>query len=137
LLLTVIRNQNTHPAIDDFGVKYFGRENAQHLIDVLKKLYEITTNWKGGKFLGLTIQWDYKARTCDISMPGALPYHLPRGPNMPLMPGQNPSMDKLNSSPNPSTTLLPLTLLSDIDSKKSLGPCSTMAGPLIQRFWLR
>ena len=65
-----MRNITFALAVDDFGVKCVGQENADHLITVLKKLYEITSNWKGNKFLGLTINWDYGQKTCDISMPG-------------------------------------------------------------------
>ena len=31
--------------IDDFGVKYVGRENAEHLKCILVEKYEITTDW--------------------------------------------------------------------------------------------
>jgi hypothetical protein len=56
--------------VDDFGVKYVGEEHAQHLIDTLQSLYSITTDWTGSLYCGLTLQWDYLARTVDLSMPG-------------------------------------------------------------------
>ena len=56
-------------AVDDFGVKYIGKENANHLIQALQKLYTISINWTGSLFCGLTIDWDYAALTCDILMP--------------------------------------------------------------------
>jgi hypothetical protein len=55
--------------VDNFGVKYMGRENAEHLMDLLRKIYSITADWTGSKYIGLTLNWDYKARTCDLSMP--------------------------------------------------------------------
>ena len=55
--------------VDDFGVMYEGREHAQHLIDTLEALYKITTDWSGTQYCGLTLDWDYKARTVDLSMP--------------------------------------------------------------------
>ena len=55
--------------VDDFGVKYIGKENADHLIQALQKLYTISINWTGSLFCGLTINWDYAAHTCYISMP--------------------------------------------------------------------
>ena len=55
--------------VDDFGVKYSGKENADHLIQALQKLYTISINWTSSLLYGLTIDWDYAARTCDISMP--------------------------------------------------------------------
>jgi hypothetical protein len=56
--------------VDDFGKKYIHSHDAQHLIDTLASLYEITTNWTGAKYIGLTLDWDYKVQTLDISMPG-------------------------------------------------------------------
>ena len=55
--------------VDDFGVKYIGKENDDHLIQSLQKLYTISIDWNGPLFCGLTIDWDYAARTCNISMP--------------------------------------------------------------------
>ena len=55
--------------VDNFGVKYIGKENADYLIQALQKLYIISIDWTGSLFCGLTIDWDYAARTCDISMP--------------------------------------------------------------------
>ena len=31
--------------VGDFGVKYVGREHAEHLIQTLKKQYDIATDW--------------------------------------------------------------------------------------------
>ena len=56
--------------VDDFGIKYVNRESAEHLETVLKLKYKLTTDWAGTSYLGLTLQWDYVARTVDISMPG-------------------------------------------------------------------
>ena len=33
--------------VDDFEVKYVGKEHAQHLRDTLRKDYTVTTDWKG------------------------------------------------------------------------------------------
>jgi hypothetical protein len=66
---------NTRPisftlCVDDFGVKYVGKEHAQHLVNALAQLCEIPIDWTGTLYLGLTLKWDYSARTVDISMPG-------------------------------------------------------------------
>ena len=60
---------NCSLVIDGFGVKYKGKEKAEHLIQALQKLYNISINWTGSLFCGLTIDWDYTERTCDIYMP--------------------------------------------------------------------
>ncbi len=56
--------------VDDFGVKYVGREHAQHLIDALRQHYEIEEDWTGKLYCGISLRWDYKRRHVDISMPG-------------------------------------------------------------------
>jgi hypothetical protein len=33
--------------VDDFGVKYVGREHAEHLMECIKNNYNISSNWKG------------------------------------------------------------------------------------------
>eukprot|EP00956_Cyclotella_meneghiniana_P031758 scaffold84459_cov26-Cyclotella_meneghiniana.AAC.1 len=33
--------------VDDFGVKYVGKEHAQHLIDTLKQHYKLAEDWDG------------------------------------------------------------------------------------------
>ena len=54
--------------VNDFGVKYVGKENSDHLIQVIKKQYTIFIDWNDSLFCGLHIQWDYSARNCNISM---------------------------------------------------------------------
>ena len=56
--------------VDDFGVKYVGKQNAQHLIDTLQKHYTTSVDWEGKLYCGMTLQWDYKNGTVDVSMPG-------------------------------------------------------------------
>jgi hypothetical protein len=56
--------------VDDFAVKYVKNENAEHLRNALLHSYELTTDWGGTFYSGMTLKWDYKNSTCDISMPG-------------------------------------------------------------------
>jgi hypothetical protein len=57
--------------VDDFGVKYVGKEHADHLIACLaKSKYKLTEDWKGNLYCGITLDWNYKMRHIDISMPG-------------------------------------------------------------------
>jgi hypothetical protein len=55
---------------DHFAVKYVGKQHAEHLRDVLLRTYELTMYWTVTVYSGMTLKWDYKSRTCDISMPG-------------------------------------------------------------------
>jgi hypothetical protein len=56
--------------VDDFGVKYVGKEHADHLIQTLQGHYEISMDWNGRRYIGLTLQWDYQHRSVHLSMPG-------------------------------------------------------------------
>jgi hypothetical protein len=47
-----------------------GKDNAHHLRNALLRHYEITTDWGGIVYSGMTLKWDYQKRTCDISMQG-------------------------------------------------------------------
>jgi hypothetical protein len=56
--------------VDDFAVKYVGKQHAEHLWNALLQTYELTTDWTATVYSGMTLKWDYNKRTCDISMPG-------------------------------------------------------------------
>jgi len=55
--------------VDDFGIKYLRQEDAEHLLAALQSLYKITVDWKGKKYVGITIEHDRQARTITLSMP--------------------------------------------------------------------
>ncbi len=55
--------------VDNFGIKYVGKEHIQHLLGILKEHYMISEGWSGTKFIGLTIDWDYCGCKVNISMP--------------------------------------------------------------------
>ena len=54
--------------VDDFGVKYFPKDDANHLIKSLRQNYDITVDWTGANFCGLNIDWNYAQGWVDISM---------------------------------------------------------------------
>ncbi len=57
--------------VDDFGVKFVGKEHADHLIASIKSTYKkLTEDWTGSLYCGITLEWDYVGQTVDISMPG-------------------------------------------------------------------
>ena len=63
--------------VDDFGVKYIGKEHADHLIQCLRNHYqEVKIDWGGIRFCGIHLDWDYTNRTCDLSMPGYMEQDL-------------------------------------------------------------
>ena len=55
--------------VDAFGVKYVGKEHAQHLKNTLEEKYTVTTEWEGTRYIGITLDWDYKRRQVHLSMP--------------------------------------------------------------------
>jgi hypothetical protein len=78
--------------VDDFGVKYTKRADAEHLITSLQTAYKISTEWEGDRYIGLNLKWDYHKHTCDISMPGYIERVLARFNHpTPKKPQHNPS----------------------------------------------
>jgi hypothetical protein len=64
--------------VDDFGVKYFSKQDAEHLLAALSDNYKISVDWDGKKYCGLVIDWNYPKNYVDISMPGYIPSALDR-----------------------------------------------------------
>ena len=46
--------------VDDFGVKYVGIDNAQHLMKSLRKHYEVEEDWTGSLYCGIELDWKYE-----------------------------------------------------------------------------
>jgi hypothetical protein len=109
---------DTHPisfslVVDDFGVKYVGREHAEHLMTCIKKKYNISSDWNGTAYCVLTLDWDYKDRTVDLSMPGyikatlhkyqhpapARPEHSPHAWNPPIYGAKTQFVSDTKPSP--------------------------------------
>jgi hypothetical protein len=66
---------NTRPlsftiAVEDFAVKYVGKQHAEHLQNALLRTNDLTTDWTATMYSGMTLKWDYKNRRCEISMTG-------------------------------------------------------------------
>ena len=55
--------------VDDFGVKYIGRQHAEHLMSILKQHYDMEEDWKGELYCGITLKWNYAEGYVDIAMP--------------------------------------------------------------------
>ncbi len=49
-----------------------------HLISILKQDYEISEDWSGNKYIGITFDWDYANRCVHLSMPGYIAKLLQR-----------------------------------------------------------
>jgi hypothetical protein len=55
--------------VDYFSVKYITTAYAHHLRNALLRHYQITADWDGTVYSGITLDWDNNKHTCDISMP--------------------------------------------------------------------
>ena len=104
--------------VDDFGVKYVGREHADHLIQCLRNHYkEIDIDWTGKRFCGIHLHWDYLNRTCDLSMPGYVDHALHKF--------QHPTPKKPQDSPYPAAVKqygVKVQLTDPIDTSARLPP---------------
>jgi hypothetical protein len=57
-------------AVNNFGIKYVGKEHVDHLLQALKQEHEVTENWTGALYCGITLDWNYKEGTVNLPMPG-------------------------------------------------------------------
>ena len=55
--------------VDDFGVKYYSQEDVEHLKSALQQVYDVTTDYTGQNYCGLSLAWNYQAGHVDVSMP--------------------------------------------------------------------
>ena len=55
--------------VDDFGIKYFSKDDANHLLQAIGQHYTYTTDWGGNNYCGLHFQWNYEDGYVDVSMP--------------------------------------------------------------------
>ena len=56
--------------VDDFGIKYVGKEHADHLVDALRTFYKLSVDCSGTLFCGIKLNWNYKQRQVQLSMSG-------------------------------------------------------------------
>ena len=53
---------------NNFGVKYVGKEHADHLLTTLNRHYIISQYWEVTRYLGMNLDWDYEKREVYISI---------------------------------------------------------------------
>ena len=75
LLTPGLWTRNSRPisfmlCVEDFGIKYVGKEHAEHLLNALRIRYTVTTDWTGTISLEIKLKWTYKAGSVDLSMSG-------------------------------------------------------------------
>ena len=61
--------------VDDFGVQYFNKEDADHLIDAIKESYPVKVDWTGSKYVGIDLKWNYDKEEVILSIKGMYKKH--------------------------------------------------------------
>ena len=58
--------------VDNFGVEYVRKKDADHLTKIMKTHHKISQDWEGKKYSGINLDWNYAPnhadRTCRLSM---------------------------------------------------------------------
>ncbi len=62
--------------VDDFGIKFIGKEHDKHLIKCLQETYPIEIDWKRTTYCGMNIKWDYNKSWSLIDMPTYMPKQI-------------------------------------------------------------
>jgi hypothetical protein len=100
--------------VDNFVIKYVGQQQIENLLAALRTNYNITCDWDGLLYIGISIKWDYTASTADIAMPGYikralfcfqhptpyLPEHAPYDWTKPIY-GKAPQLARINDTSEP------------------------------------
>ena len=59
-------------------MKYYSKDDAQHLLTCINKHYKHTEDWEGKNYCGMTLDWHYNEGYVDVSMPGYVQKSLKR-----------------------------------------------------------
>jgi hypothetical protein len=99
--------------VDNFGIKYVGREHVEHLSNILKEHYKSSQDWSVACYLGMTIDWDYINKSVHVSMldyvpealicfqhtPPAMPQHQPYPHIKPVYGATKQYAETIDTSP--------------------------------------
>ena len=44
----------------DFGVNYIGKKHTDHLLNAIQDNYQVSTDWEGQRYCGISIKWNYQ-----------------------------------------------------------------------------
>ena len=53
-----------------FGVQFFSKEDADHLIISIAANYPVKADWTGSKYIGINLDWNYTEIEVKLSMTG-------------------------------------------------------------------
>jgi hypothetical protein len=69
--------------VDDIGLKVRCKDDVMHLVNAIEKVWKVKINWKGDKYVGMDLKWDYNPDnptleiSCDQVIPDALKRFFP------------------------------------------------------------
>ena len=64
------RKINFTLVVDNFGIKYFNKDNIDHLFAAIKDKYPLKIDWEEVKYVGIDLDWNYTKREVILSMKG-------------------------------------------------------------------
>ena len=64
--------------VDDFGVKYWSKSDADHLCNAVGRNYKYTVDMEGKNYCGLILTWNYNLGYVDTEIPKYIPALLKR-----------------------------------------------------------
>ena len=63
--------------VDDFGIEYVGKDDAENLLNAIKENYEVSVDWEERIYCGITLTWNYEGKQyVDTAMPTYVPKTL-------------------------------------------------------------
>jgi hypothetical protein len=79
--------------VDDFGIKYTSNEDATHLLNAIGQNYKYSVDRTGNNYLGLVLNWNYKDKWIENSMPTYIAKALHKFQHTPPTKPQDPPHD--------------------------------------------
>ena len=67
-MVTFNKKNNFYLCVNNFDVKYFCKDDADHILNYLGNHYAVSTDWEDSNYPGFTITWNYKEGYIDIPM---------------------------------------------------------------------
>ena len=121
---------NTRPitfclCVDDFGIKYFNKSDAIHLLQYLQNKYTTTVDWSGNNFCRLTLYCTCHDGYVDVSIPGYVQKVLQK---FQYQPPKSTQFSPFSAAPYVKAIKGQRQYAPKIDSSSFLPPCQNYKG---------
>ena len=54
--------------VDDFGIKYSSKDDLDHLVNCISRIWKVKVDLSGKKFLGMHLSWDYDSPVPNLTI---------------------------------------------------------------------